>query len=69
MGAYEYGDPPFVGDLTEDAHVNWMDLFRFQLIWKQALGLFPFLFDQNGDHQIDSRDLIILEHAWGNEYP
>lgn len=66
MGAYEFGPPPFVGDVFGDARVNHLDLFRFQQVWKEeGEGVLPEA-DQDGDRTIGAADLVVLLHAWGS---
>lgn len=66
MGAYEFGPPPFVGDVFGDARVNHLDLFRFQQVWNQeGDGIIPEA-DQDGDRTIGPTDLTILRYVWGN---
>jgi dockerin type I repeat protein len=68
MGAFEFGTPPFVGDLDFDDGVDGLDLFVAQSQWQTITPSAPVLGDQNGDNRFDARDLLIVLHAWGREY-
>jgi parallel beta-helix repeat protein len=66
MGAYEFGDPPFVGDIQPDSQIDSMDLFGFQHYWKEAeTPLNAPAVDQNGDGFINALDLAILQQVFG----
>ncbi len=64
MGAFEFGDPPLVGDMNGDESINALDLFQVHRLWKSELLPAPVPGDQNGDRRLDSRDLLCLLRGW-----
>jgi len=64
MGAFEYGDPPLVGDIDGDGSIGVLDLLQVHLLWRKGLPPSPVPGDQNGDLVFDSRDLLCLLRDW-----